>query len=341
MTARPSFLGARRQAVSRDSRAWVRPARDKGPLPLHAHRISDVPLAAWAADNRDLVGEWVAEHGAVLFTGFGVELADLPAVTEALAGTPLPYRERSSPRTQLADGVYTSTEYPADQAIPLHNENSYQQTFPARLIFCCLRAPATGGATPLADCRRVLRRLPPSVTAKFRDLGVRYIRNFHESLGLPWREAFQVQDRGDVERYCAEHGIRAQWRPDGGLRTEQDRPATVRHPVTGEEVWFNHAAFFHVSSLPPEVARGLTDRFGPDELPTNSCYGDGTPIEADVLAEVRAAYEAEKRAAAWREGDVLLVDNLLAAHGREPFTGPRSIAVSMAGTVARTAPGHR
>ncbi|MFC5288480.1 TauD/TfdA family dioxygenase [Actinokineospora guangxiensis] len=337
---RPGFLGVRRQAVVPDTRTWVRTETGDGTLPLRVHRRADTTLATWAAASRDTVDEWLGEHGAVLFTGFEVTLDRLPAVTEALAGTPLPYRERSTPRTQLADGVYTSTEYPADQTIPLHNENSYQQTYPARLVFCCLRAPETGGKTPLADCRRVLRRLPHAVVAKFRDLGVRYVRNFHDSLGLPWTEAFQTDDRAAVEQYCAEHGIRAGWRPDGGLRTEQDRPALTRHPVTGDEVWFNHAAFFHVTSLPPDVARGLTDRFAPEDLPTNTCYGDGTPIEDDTLAMIRAAYDAEKHTAPWTQGDLLLVDNVLVAHGREPFTGQRSIAVSMAGALSHTDAGH-
>jgi alpha-ketoglutarate-dependent taurine dioxygenase len=337
---RRGFLGVRRQPVATDTQTWVRAEPSEGSLPLRAHRRADTALATWAAANRDTVDEWLGEHGAVLFTGFDVTLDCLPAVTEALAGTPLPYRERSSPRTQLAEGVYTSTEYPADQTIPLHNENSYQQTHPARLVFCCLRAPESGGATPLADCRRVLRRLPGAVIAKFRHLGVRYVRNFHDRLGLPWTEAFQTEDRAVVEQYCAEHGIRARWRPDGGLRTEQDRPALARHPATGEEVWFNHAAFFHVTSLPPDIARGLIEQFAPEDLPTNTCYGDGTPIEDDTLALIRAAYDAEKRAAPWRQGDLLLVDNLLVAHGREPFTGRRSIAVSMAGELSYTDAGR-
>lgn len=318
--------------------AWVTLATDSGGLPVRAVRQADTTLTAWAAANRSVVDGWLTEHGAVLFTGFGVTLADLAATTEALAGPPLPYHERSSPRTRLTDGVYTSTEYPADQPIPLHNENSYQRQFPARLVFCCLREPTTGGATPLADCRRVLRRLPTEIVTRFRDNGVRYVRNFHGSLGLPWQEVFQTTDRHEVENYCVTNGISARWRTDGGLRTEQTRPAVGVHPVTGDETWFNHAAFFHVSALPPDVGAGLVDQFGIDGVPTQTFYGDGSPIEDDTLATIRSAYAAETEAAPWRQGDVLLVDNLLVAHGRAPFTGPRSIAVSMAGLLDHHTP---
>jgi alpha-ketoglutarate-dependent taurine dioxygenase len=33
---------------------------------------------------------------------------------------------------------------------------------------------------------------------------------------------------------------------------------------------------------------------------------------------------------AWQKGDLLMVDNMLVAHGRAPFTGPRRILVAMA-----------
>jgi alpha-ketoglutarate-dependent taurine dioxygenase len=32
---------------------------------------------------------------------------------------------------------------------------------------------------------------------------------------------------------------------------------------------------------------------------------------------------------AWEAGDLLMLDNLLAAHGRRPFSGERRIAVAM------------
>jgi alpha-ketoglutarate-dependent taurine dioxygenase len=104
----------------------------------------------------------------------------------------------------------------------------------------------------------------------------------------------------------------------------------ARHPVTGETVWFNHATFFHVSTLEPMLRDALLAEFDPDDVPTNSCYGDGSPIEADVLDLLRAAYRDATVAFPWQEGDILLIDNMLAAHGRSPFTGPRKVVVAMA-----------
>jgi len=329
---RPAFPGARRQAVPAASRDWVGPV-GKPRLPLQVRPEADVDLADWAGDNGATVTAWLVEHGAVLFRGFGVDLARFAGVARALAGAALPYLERSSPRSELAPGVYTSTEHPADQPIPLHNENSYQSQFPSRLVFCCVLSAERGGETPLADCRRVLDRIAPAVRRRFRERGVRYVRNYSEGIGLSWQEAFQESDRDRVRDYCRRHGITARWRPDGGLRTEQVRPAFAVHPATGEEVWFNHAAFFHVSSLGPALAAQLLAQFGEDGLPANAYYGDGAPIDGETLDGIRAAYAAETVAVPWRAGDVLLVDNLLVAHGRAPFAGPRRIVVSMAGAL--------
>jgi alpha-ketoglutarate-dependent taurine dioxygenase len=329
----PTFPGGRRQRAGADVRAVG------GDLPLQVRPDTRVGLAEWAGDNAAVVDGWLHEHGAVLFRGFDVDLCGFATVAQALAGDALPYRERSSPRTELAPSVYTSTDYPADQHIPLHNENSYQACFPARLVFGCLTAARTGGATTLADVRRVLARVSPMVIRGFARRGVRYVRNFHEGVGVPWQEAFQTCDRAAVEAYCAEQGITATWRTDG-LRTHQVRPALARHPVTGERTWFNHAAFFHVTTLGVAMRDALVAQFGEDGLPTNTYYGDGTPIEPDVLHHLRECYAAETVPVRWRRGDVLLVDNVLAAHGREPFTGERRVVVSMGGTLQHKQMGH-
>jgi alpha-ketoglutarate-dependent taurine dioxygenase len=330
----PGFPGARRQQVVASSSQWVQPTGASRRLPFEVHPTTDVDLADWAGRHADIVDAWLHVYGAVLFTGFGTGIDEFARVATTLAGTAMPYRERSSPRTELVPGVFTSTDYPADQPIPLHNENSYQRGFPARLVFCCLEPAERGGATPLADCRRVLARIDPAVMATFRGKGVRYVRNYSVGPGMTWQEAFQETSRERVEDYCRDQGIRAQWRSDGGLRTEQVRPAVAVHPQTGEQVWFNHAAFFHVSALDPAVRAALLDQFGERGLPVHTYYGDGTPIEPAALVDIRAAYAAETVAVPWRRGDVLLVDNLLAAHGREPFVGRRRVVVSMAGALS-------
>jgi alpha-ketoglutarate-dependent taurine dioxygenase len=284
------------------------------------------------ARNRDLVRERLTRNGAVLLRGFGIGGVDgFDQVVRTLSGAaPLTYAERSSPRSTIKGQVYTSTDYPPEEEIFLHNENSYQATWPLTLYFYCLQAPLTQGATPLADIRQVYRSLDPAVRDEFTRRGWQVVRNFHADFGVPWQQAFGTENRDDVIGYCAERGIRAEWRDDDWLRTTAVRPAVHRHPVTGEPVWFNHATFFHVSTLPAEIQEGLLEIFEPQDLPTNTFYGDGGTIPEEVLAHLRSCYRAASVRFDWQQDDVLVVDNMAAAHGREPFTGPRKIAVAMA-----------
>ncbi|MFK0289758.1 TauD/TfdA family dioxygenase [Streptomyces sp. NPDC090442] len=326
-----------RRRVSAHPEDWVRTAGlpTGATLPLQVCAAEPgVDLTHWAARSTRRVRTWLDAHGAVLFRGFGVDLDRFGTVLRALAGDPSPYLERSSPRTALGDRVYTATDHPADQPIALHHENSYQREFPQRLVFCCLRPAATGGATPLADARKVLGRIRADVRAGFAERGVRYVRNYGTGLGMSWCEAFQTDRRARVERYCQERDIEVEWVGGDRLRTVQVRPAIAVHPGTGAQVWFNHAVFFHVSSLPAEVCGAVRAQFAEADLPVNTYYGDGEPIPDEVLDHLRAAYAAERTAVPWQSGDVLLVDNLLAAHGREPYTGDRLVAVAMSGPLS-------
>jgi alpha-ketoglutarate-dependent taurine dioxygenase len=248
---------------------------------------------------------------------------------EAACGELLEYRYRSTPRHEVTARLYTSTEYPAGETIPQHNEMAYTNEWPLRIGFYCQEAAAEGGATPLSDSRRVLRKLRADVIARFRASGVRYVRNYGLGLDLSWHTVFQTDDRAEVEIQCRERGIECQWDGDR-LRTSQVCQALATHPVTGEEVWFNQAHLFHVSSLGAEMQAEMLSVLGEENLPRNAYYGDGSPIESATLDHIRDAFSSETVDFPWQLGDVLLLDNMLAAHGRRPFRGSRRVLVAMA-----------
>lgn len=293
--------------------------------------VEGVNLPAWVEKNRQALRADLLKHGGVLLRDFKVRGAqEFEHLTRHFSGELLDYRERSSPRSEVAKQIYTSTDYPAEYGIFLHNENSYQQRWPLKIFFFCQKAAARGGETPIADCRNVLKRIAPRVRERFEKQGWMYVRNFGDGFGLDWQTVFQTSDRAVVERHCAASGIAVEWKDGRRLRTKAVRPAVQRHPETGEEVWFNHATFFHVTTLEPEVRRSLLAEFDEENLPTNTFYGDGSPIEASVLDELREAYRQEQVSFRWQEGDVLLLDNMLAAHGRAPYSGDRTVLVGMA-----------
>jgi alpha-ketoglutarate-dependent taurine dioxygenase len=268
------------------------------------------------------------EAGAMLFRGFGVtDVAGFESVAGMLTVPDDDSREESSPRTALGGNAFTSTEYPPEYPIQPHNEFSYRKRWPQRLVFCCVDPADQGGATPLTDCRRVLDALPPSVVERFEREGVRYVRNF-AGLGVTWQEAYGTTSKEDVERYCGENDVDYEWTAKG-LRTTQRRAAVIAHPVTGARSWFNHILIWNVRGTEPREVRDALLKLPEQLLPTNSYYGDGSPIEEDVIEQLRSAYAGATTRFDWERGDVLLVDNALTAHGRDPYVGSRRVLVAM------------
>lgn len=292
-------------------------------------------LADFISASRPEIESSLATNGAVLFRGYGVTDAQaLRSVVVGLCGEPWRYTEGSSERQHVDQAVYTSTEYPAQYPISLHNELSYARRWPARLGFCCIQAPESGGQTPLADSRRILGRLPDDLVAEFDRRQVRYLRNLRSAevagLGLSWQAVFETDDRAEVERYCVRDEISFDWRDNGTLRTSQVRPATATHPKTGDKVWFNQADQFHPTNLGDDAAADLAEVLGSDELPLDATFGDGEPIPGEMLDVIRECGWAEATFFDWQAGDLAVIDNMLVAHGRMPFAGDRRVLVAMA-----------
>lgn len=301
------------------------------PLVLAPDPNANPDLVAAIHSNKQTLEQLLLQAGALLFRGFDIASPErLDQVVRVFSGQPMEYRERSSPRHEVSQRIFTSTDHPPSQKIFLHNEHSYSKIVPLRLYFCCSQAATSGGETPLADVRRVYARLPSRILERFDQVGWMYVRNFNDGFGLTWQTVFQTDDPAAVENYCRANTIRFEWKSGERLRTHQVRPVVALHPKSDERVWFNHATFFNVSTLPPALRLDLLELFAEEDLPNNTYYGDGSPIETSVLDELRVAYEAEERTFSWQRGDLLLIDNMLTAHARNPFTGPRQILVAMA-----------
>lgn len=294
-----------------------------------ADAVADgVRLGPWLAGHRAEIDDLVDHHGALLMRGFDIDEQGLePAIADTF-GKLFEYSYRSTPRSTVVGRVYTSTEYPADQSIPLHNEMSYAANWPRRLWFLCVKPAPSGGATPIASSRAAWDRIPSRLRDRFERRGVEYRRRFGPHLDLSWQEAFQTNDRATVEAECRRQGMRYTWLDGARLVTSVVRPATILHPREGR-VWFNQAHLFHTASLAPDVREALLKAVSEDALPRAAYYGDGTPIADDDIATIGAAYDAAATDIDWQAGDVLLVDNEATAHGRRPFRGLRRVVVAM------------
>ncbi|MFI1213358.1 TauD/TfdA family dioxygenase [Streptomyces sp. NPDC020802] len=293
--------------------------------------------AGWAAGHRDALRAVVAEHGCVLVRGLGLrDPESTAAVFRRLATGLMPDLESFAPRRTYADGVYSSSKWPPNQQMCMHHELSYALEFPGLMLFACLDAPAGGGATAVADGHAVLDALPARLTERFAREGWLLTRTYNDEIGATLTEAFGTEDRAAVERYCRTHAIDFAWQGDGSLRTRQRRGAVVRHPVTGRPCWFNQIAFLNEWTMDPEVREYLVDVYGPDGLPFNTRHGNGDPIGEDVVRLINEVYEAHTVREPWHSGDLMLVDNVRTAHGREPFEGPREVLAALADPVRLT-----
>ena len=97
----------------------------------------------------------------------------------------------------------------------------------------------------------------------------------------------------------------------------QAMPVVRTHPRTGEDIWFNGVHTNHRSYY-VEAAHVDTS----DGSPMDTTFADGTPIPEETIAQIRAAVWSNSRAVRLQSGDLVIVDNYLAWHGRMGWVPP-------------------
>ncbi|WMS87333.1 TauD/TfdA family dioxygenase [Pleionea litopenaei] len=276
----------------------------------------------------------IEQYGGVLMRGFKIDSeAAFQDFMSAIPEQQLDYIDGNSPRTKLIGKVYTSTEYPKEYELSMHNELSYSNNWPKMLYFCCVTEPLEGGHTLIADCRKVLKELDPDLVDKFAKNKVKYTRYLHGGFGLgsSWQKTFEVSSKDEAEQCCKDLDIDFEWDDDDGLMISQIGPGVARHRTTNELVWFNQADQFHLYNLPDEIQEGILALTEGDKrkYPTYAYFGNGEEIDTRLLKEVRSVFKKNTIVFPWKKGDLMIIDNQLMAHGRSPFNCERKILVSM------------
>lgn len=291
-------------------------------------RIPDVDLAEWIEEQRPWLDLQLRRCGAVLFRRFdigsiaGFERCAAAACGELFGG----YGDL--PPERGAGRVYQSTPFPAHKTILFHNESSHLPRWPLRQFFYCVQPATEGGETPLVDCREIYARLDTQIRERLESKELLYVRNFADGLDVSWQEFFKTSDRLAVEAQCRESGMMCEWKP-AGLCITNKRPAVACHPVTGEKTFFNQIQLHHLSCLDANLREALCTLFSSEDLPRHVMCGDGTPIEDEHIRMIVETYWQCAVAFRWQQDDMLMLDNMLVAHARNPFVGSRKIVVAM------------
>jgi acyl transferase domain-containing protein/alpha-ketoglutarate-dependent taurine dioxygenase len=327
-----SFRNIKRRAVSLPKAELVKfgalNPSERVPLVVEPE-AADVDLPTWAQANRQLIESRLLSHGAILFRGFAVDSA---SEFERFARSLCPdlFGENGEHnRTSISGNVYSPVFYPPEKQLLWHNENSFNHQWPKKIWFGCLVPAREGGETPVVDSRKVFARLAPALRDPFIEKGIMYVRNYGNGLGLDWQTVFRTTSKEEVARRCRQEEMEFEWKDGDRLCTRSVRPAVVKHPETGEPSWFNQAQHWHIACLDADVRESLLSSFALEDLPRHCYYGDGSQIENSVMERILEVYKELEVSFPWRPKDVLMLDNLLTAHGRNSFTGERRILVAM------------
>lgn len=287
----------------------------------------------WFHNNEATMESRLTETGAIKCRGVQIDSVEtFQKIVHGISSKFLNYIDGNSPRTRLSGNVYTSTEYDKTQRITMHNELSYSAKWPGKLFFSCLTPAETGGETLVADSRLILKNMNAEIVNDIKRRGIAYIRNLHggKGVGPSWQDTFETSEKKQLETYCDAYGIRYEWRDNDNVRLIQPSKGIICHRKTNEEVWFNQIDQFHPYQLGEEMYDAMQAIYEtPEEFPMYVRYNDGKEITEDVVREILKTIDELTYAPQWEKNELLILDNELICHGRNPYSGDRKVLVAM------------
>ena len=293
---------------------------------------SKLQLGSYIEKNKPFIYEKLHEVGAILFRGFNINSSsDFEEVVKFFDKGLKNYIGGDSPRDKISEKIYTSTNYPPEATISMHHEKSYSNNYPRYIYFFCEIPSTIGGETPILDSRKIYNLLDKTIINNFTEKKLKYIMNLHNGLGFgkSWQEAFEVNDKEQLEKILDDLGLTYFWKPDSLLCVEEIVSPIIHHPVTGETIFFSQAHQWHPSSLGAEVLSAMKTIIPEENFFHNCTYGDNSKIDIEDLDQIRQIIKSQQKTFQWKKGDFLMLDNIISMHGRMPFQGERKILVAM------------
>ena len=300
------------------------------PLAIKAPEGSLSEGCEWARGVADELSKAAVDHGVVLVRGFPMASSkDFDAIVSAFDFPNFSYADSLSNayRINFTPRVFSANEAPSDITIFLHHEMAQTPIYPSKLFFFCQTAADEGGATPI--CRSDilwdrLREQNPDFADACLAKGLKYSNvmpaeeDRSSGMGRSWQSTFSADTREAAEARLAKLGYSWEWQPNGDLRVTTPVLPAVRDLGDGRSSFFNQliAAFKGWKDTRNDPAKAIT-------------FGDGTllnPADVEVAGAIadEVAFDIP-----WQAGDLALVDNYVAMHGRRTFMGIRRVLASL------------
>ena len=196
--------------------------------------------------------------------------------------------------------------------------------------FCVMRA-------------KFIEALDPKVRDKFTQKGLKYISCYPYKCAImntvnkshkSWTHVFETHDKTEVEAKCKENDFGFKWRRTDWIEIAQQGPSALKHPETGEHVWFNQAHLFDFNPKLLNWWRYLGTKLlyaRKHTLLHKITFADGTPIPRKDLYHILDVLDRNTVRFLWKKGDLLVLDNILTMHGRATYKGKRRILTAMTG----------
>ncbi len=279
---------------------------------------------AFVKEHLELLEQELFCTGALLFRGFPITSAQ--TYDEFFSAFNYPnftYKESLSNAVRInhTEYVFTANEAPKHVEIYLHNEMAQTPVYPAKISLFCEQAADKGGETAICRSDFIYQNLinvEPELTEKLERVGVKYTTLMpaedkpESGQGRSWKSTLTVENAEQAEEKLKNLGYSWQWLADGSLKAQTSALPAIRILSDGRKVFFNQiiAAYMGWSGV----------RDNPDVA---LCFGDDSSINKAFLETIVKQAELLTYDIAWQDGDVAIVDNNIAKHGRRPFEGER------------------
>jgi alpha-ketoglutarate-dependent taurine dioxygenase len=270
--------------------------------------------------DRSLIVELYKAHGALLFSGFDIDVRQLGEFTSGFCPTFVV--NQSAGRTPIDTEHNIRSVDPGVGAFALHSELSREPWTPDVAFFACLSAPASGGATTICDGTELVRVMPEEVRKGLTDRRLLHLKPTWPELLEFWLGTANPSDEAlaNPPAWCPFQFRRMQ----GTIIRTFSRPALHRPMFTDAPAFANFLLF----------ARFTRNR------PDYPLLDDEQPVPEPWFEAINTAAKGITAEIAWQPSDLLMLDNTRFMHGRTAILDARErLIASVFGYLSFAIPG--